>query len=176
MSKGGVQPTPRNLKLLTKPTGSTMKDRSQSHRNNPGNVEPDMDPLNGDVPDAPADLKVGSEGRRYWRLYWKHAGGWLVRADYPLVVRLCRMHNVAERMMHTIEGDGMFVQSESTGKHHAHTLLAAYDRVIGRIERLEDRLGLNPVERSRIRVQPKEKETALDRWNSDRSGTVTTKP
>lgn len=174
MAKGGNQPTP-NLKLLTKPEGTKAKDRSRAHRGG-GGVVPDMNPLNGEVPEPPSDIKGGSEGRRFWRHYWKTAGQWLVAADYPLVVRLCRLHNIASAMQVAMDREEYTVQPKPEVEISVgHPMLGDYDRIIGRIERLEDRLGLNPVERSRIRVTPKEKESALDRWSSDRTKTGSSK-
>jgi len=125
-----------------------------------------MSPLSGEIPEPPSDIKGGSEGRRYWRHYWKTAGEWLVSADYPLVVRLCRLVNLAERLQQGIDEDGLYAHQsdKENARHTAHPMLGELHRVFGQIERLEDRLGLNPVERSRIRITPKEKESALDRW------------
>jgi P27 family predicted phage terminase small subunit len=174
MGRSGRQPIPTDLKALSKPVGRIIKDRSNAARLNSLGTFPETKPLHGEVPTAPKDLKRGTEGREYWDLYWQHAGAWLVRADYPLVVRLCRLHNVAEYVRKRMDAEGMFVVSETTERSSMHSLMGAYDRTLGRIERLEDRLGLNPVERSRIRVTPKEKESAIDRWNSDRTASIHT--
>jgi hypothetical protein len=168
MALRGNKPIATDIKLLSKPAGVKLKDRSNAARLNQHGTLPETKPLHGEVPEPPPDIRRGTEGRRYWDLYWTHAGAWLVRADYPMVARLCRLHNVASFIMGKINSEGMFILSESTGRSSLNTLMNGWDRTLGRIERIEDRLGLNPVERSRIRVTPKEKESALDRWHSDR--------
>jgi len=178
MGKGGVQPQP-DLKLLTRP-GTKPKDRSRANRGRGSAqaVVPDTNPLGGAIPECPSDIKVGTEGRTYWRLYWKKAGSWLVEADIPVVTRLCRLHNVAAALMAGIESEALYrVSSDKEGaRSTAHPMLRDYDMVAGRIERLEDRLGLNPVERSRIRIQVKEKESPLDRWAGSRSKAPAAQP
>lgn len=166
MAKGGRQPTPNSLKLLTRPAGNAVKDRSQAHRAT-GGVPVDEQTLDGDIPQAPEGLRGGTIGRYYWRHYWRSAT-WLTRADIPLVGRLCLLWNIAQRLMDGIESDSLYDAPEPGKRATAHPLLLDYDRVIGRIERIEDRLGLNPVERSRIRIQVKERKTALDAWRENR--------
>jgi P27 family predicted phage terminase small subunit len=140
-------------------------------------------------PDCPRELPPGSVGRRYWKLYWDAAKNWLAKADIPMVTRLCHLHNIADSLWSAIQEDDLVMGAERTRRavvvqetpdgpvseeqkkgaaRRAHPMLIDYERVIRDVERLEDRLGLSPVERSRIRLQVKESASALDRWRSSR--------
>lgn len=190
----GQQPIPHDIKVLTNPAGRKIKDRSTAAREHGGGggEVPSAGPLKGVVPSRPASIADKTIGARYWEHYWTHAGNWLANADYPLVERLCVLHNVADQILKTINEDGMFKgdppKETATvkrgpgrppkisptlrpGNRTVTRVLVDWQRILAQMERIEDRLGLNPVERSRIRIQVKEHESALDRWRSDRTGT-----
>ena len=157
------------MKMLTKPTGEALRDKSKYRVQGGAGEYVDAGPLKGDVPPCPDSIPVASLGRKYWKLYWTAAGNWLAQADIPAVVRLCELHNVAKTLWDTIQRDGTVRENaKEGGPHVAHPMLREWDNVLGRIERIEDRLGLNPTERSRIRLQVKESESALDRWQRGR--------
>jgi P27 family predicted phage terminase small subunit len=149
-----------------------------------------IDPF-AEPPPCPKDIPPGTIGRRYWKLYWEAAKNWLAKADVPMVERLCRLWNLSEDIYQAIMQDDLIMGVERTRRsvvvqetpdgpvsedvkkgpaRRVHPMLIDYQRVVSQIERIEDRLGLSPVERSRIRLQVKESASALDRWRAGRSG------
>jgi hypothetical protein len=111
-------------------------------------------------------------GRRYWRLYWKQGAGWIGMADYPLVARLCLLQDLAHRVHQKVEETNLIQRGLTTDgvpTMVVNHMLNDYLRIIGQIERLESLLGLNPVERSRIRVQAVTAGSSLDNWKRARA-------
>jgi hypothetical protein len=167
----GQPPIPIDRKRLQTPAGHKPTDYSRAAREHRGDPVPTV--TVGKVPTVPKALKVGLPGRVYWRMYWTHAMGWLTAADYPTVLRLCQMHDVCAKLMREIEADGLTHMTERGGKS-AHSLLVDWRHISLLIERLECLLGLNPVERSRIRISAETQESSLDAWRRGRERTSST--
>ncbi len=168
MAKGGRAPTPIGKRMESQAAGVALTDNSNAARN--GNR--DMEMLYPDgvdfIPPPPATLKVGNHGRRAWRTYWRDAGAWLEMADYEIIARLCLLIDQTDQMLEHLDKNGIFWTDED-GAIHASTVHGQYLRTIREMERLEDRLGLNPVERARIRVEPQKKGSPLDQWREGRA-------
>lgn len=166
----GRKPTPNELKVLQGGVGKKVRDRSAAARAaGEGNGDMVFATTPAGVPAYPTELKHNGKGRRYWRIYWRHASSWLAKADYPAVVRLCRLHDMADDILRKIDELGMFRYMERGDYYVANPLVHDLEKIYERIERTEASLGLNPVERSRIRVQVKEQESSLDAWLSARN-------
>lgn len=127
------------------------------------------------VPPPPAHLKEDGRGRAYWQTYWEGAGSWLTAADLPGLTRLCELwdlwQDVKEGMLS--QGDGhIYTVSRrrgTTGKYVGHPMLSTLRELATLMEHLEAGLGLNPVERSRIRIERGEKGSPLDEWSRNRA-------
>jgi P27 family predicted phage terminase small subunit len=126
------------------------------------------------IPPRPDTLKEGGRGASYWQTYWTYAAGWLTKADEPLVVRLCELWDVYDAMFRGahVQTDGTFYTISrsrgSTGKFVPHPMTSHLRNLSEHIERLEGDLGLNPVERSRIRIDTGQKGSSLDEWQRER--------
>ena len=177
IDRRGMPPTPIAIRLLTNPTNKRLSDKTKNAGN--GDLVVAM-PISG-RPNYPMSLKPGGTGRRFWRLYWEKAP-WLAAADYPVVLRLCELWDIwvslRDRMLDDGSGDPWVPTERTRTKkgeytdhvaHRAHPMLAHMLHVMTQMERLEGLLGLNPVDRSRIRVQGGEERSSLDTWNQRRA-------
>lgn len=101
-----------------------------------------------------------------WRMYWKEAH-WLTLADYEAVGRVCMLIDHIDAMLEHFETNGIF-QTDKSGSLVASSAYGQYLRAVRELSLVEDRLGLNPVERNRIRIEQKKQGSPLDAWRERR--------
>jgi phage terminase small subunit len=165
MARAGRPPTPISQRELTTKTGNIVPDKSSVGTVNKNAVVVLTDPVL-EVPKPPDLLRVGRRGRRAWRDYWTSAH-WLTLADYETVVRLCVLIDHTDAMLEYFEANGIFGKDKD-GVDSASGPYGQYLRAIHEMLVIEDRLGLSPVERSRIRIESKQKGSPLDAWRDRR--------
>lgn len=91
------------------------------------------------------------------------------------MTRLCELWDTYTAAMAAMMSDGgPAVESRSRriemkGRMLAHPLLAPIRNLSEQMERLEADLGLNPVDRARIRVGKPDKGSSLDEWQKRRA-------
>lgn len=185
VDRRGRQPTVTALRVLTNPTGKRLSDKTKNAGN--GDLVVAL-PMEG-RPNYPMALKPGGMGRRFWRLYWEKAP-WLAAADYPMVLRLCELWDVWASLKARMLDDGSgepWVEvvkarrsrndsSRDTVAHRVHPMLSSLMHVMTQMERLEGLLGLNPVDRSRIRIAGGEDQSSLDSWKKRRDSRKADRP
>lgn len=179
---GGRRPEPVALRVLASPSGKPPRDRSKSAGS--GDMVLAL-PVQG-RPNYPMSLKPSGRGRRYWRLYWEKAP-WLAAADYPMVLRLCELWDIYDSLRARVLEDGLgepYYQTNTKRRTSAreeapyriHPMWQTVMNMLRDMERLESLLGLNPVERSRIRVSSGTEESSLESWQRARQERQSTRP
>lgn len=161
-----------NIRALETPEGHKIRDRARTRVSPHSNVVI-AEPVEA-TPPRPSTLKDGGRGAAYWDIYWTHAAGWLTKADEPLVIRLCELWDIYDGLWRGahLQTDGTFYTTSrsrgTSGKFLPHPMTAHLRNLSEHIERLEGNLGFNPVERSRIRIDPGAKGSTLDEWQRSR--------
>jgi P27 family predicted phage terminase small subunit len=134
-------PQRRNAPELKLLYGVDPNERERAPKPTPARREPDM-------PEQLSDRE-----RTLWRLVVDELRdmGQLAAADTHEIAGYVRAVALAERIKAELdESSGMSSLNADTGVRHAHPLIAAYDRVLGRAHGLATGLGLNPHGRSLI--------------------------
>lgn len=174
----GQKPDPQEIHLLKRGANQQAKPtrRIRNRDGIPSNAILATPAAPETVPPFPPSLKEGGRGQQYWTIYWIHARSWLSDADFPMVVRLCEVWDTYANVMGTMAQEGYTVVSTSRrasyrGKSVPHPMLGHLKVLLPEMERLESMLGLNPVSRSRVRVQAEEKGSPLDQWQRARRQT-----
>lgn len=111
------------------------------------------------VPDT-----LPAEARRYWAPIWE-AGqtAYDPRTDLGIIERYCETRARRDGLLAILERDG-FTTIGSQGQVVAHPAARLLDIADGRLQALEDRLGLNPEARVRLNISLIEGTSKLDEF------------
>ena len=110
-------------------------------------------------PPVPATLRP--EAHRYWAAIWTAGqNAYDARTDAGIIERYCEIRARRDELLALLERDG-YVTLGSQGQTVAHPAARLLDVADGRLQALEDRLGLNPEARIRLNISLVEGESKL---------------
>jgi P27 family predicted phage terminase small subunit len=111
------------------------------------------------VPDPPLDL--GTFGAGLWTEVWTAGNGVYQATDKYIINRYCSLSERRKNLLEIVESDG-WVTAGSQGQTVVHPAARMVDALEGKLQSLEDRLGLNPESRLRLGITAVEHQSALD--------------
>ena len=127
---------------------------------------PALSTFDSGIPNPP--LGFSHELAREWEKIWEAVKNYASPiGDYELVNRLCLLRIEAARMRDLINTEGL-MSSGYKGQPRPHPLLAPLRTLEKGILACEDRLSLNPIDRSRLGIVEVKKISKLDELRAGR--------
>jgi P27 family predicted phage terminase small subunit len=117
------------------------------------------------TPEPPVSL----ESRDLWDAVWELGGPSQVYhpvADYGIIARYCELQERRARLMKVIDERG-FTDIGSQGQEVQRPEVRILADVEGKIGPIEDRLGLNPVNRQGLAIGHVQAKSKFEEWLSD---------
>ena len=111
------------------------------------------------IPDPPTDLDV--YGQDLWVQVWTAGNGVYQTTDQYIINRYCSLSERRKNLLEIVESDG-WVTAGSQGQTVVHPAARMVSDLEGKLQSLEDRLGLNPESRLRLGITAVEHQSALD--------------
>ena len=111
------------------------------------------------IPDPPSDL--GEFGQELWMQIWDAGNGVYQITDHYIINRYCSMSERRQGLLFQVESEG-WVTAGSQGQTVVHPAARMISDLEGKLQSLEDRLGLNPESRLRLGITAVEHQSALD--------------
>ena len=113
-------------------------------------------------PPPPATLRP--EAHAYWAAVWEAGqNAYDGRTDAGIIERYCETRARRDELLALLERDG-YVTLGSQGQTVAHPAARLLDIADGRLQALEDRLGLNPEARIRLNISLVEGNSKLEEF------------
>ena len=111
------------------------------------------------IPDPPTDL--AEFGQDLWIQIWDAGNGVYQITDQYIINRYCSMSERRQKLLDQVESEG-WVTAGSQGQTVVHPAARMISDLEGKLQNLEDRLGLNPESRLRLGITAVEHQSALD--------------
>ena len=111
------------------------------------------------IPDPPLDLD--DFGQDLWVQVWTAGNGVYQTTDQYIINRYCSLSERRKNLLEIVESDG-WVTAGSQGQTVVHPAARMVSDLEGKLQSLEDRLGLNPESRLRLGITAVEHQSALD--------------